>query len=235
VIITEDGPCMVETGARMHGLKGPKMLEYATGLGTHELAVDVAVNGARLFNDLHSRSSRYLIKKFVSETILRSSVKGVLVSSIDIPEIRALPSVIDVFPAVHPGDDLQITVDLATSPGVILQCHAKNEVLQADVQRIRDLESSSLYKVKSREAKMEPTEMGIPKQQGCFSQLWQICCRWCSAKQERKVALDMNNSPRSRHPAPSPSVMSPVHDGWRRPATASVDLDPSTDIEDFMA
>ena len=31
VIMTADGPCLVETGARMHGLKGPKVLQIATG------------------------------------------------------------------------------------------------------------------------------------------------------------------------------------------------------------
>ena len=33
----------MEVGARMHGLKGPKMTELATGFGMHELAVDVFV------------------------------------------------------------------------------------------------------------------------------------------------------------------------------------------------
>merc|ERR1712178_304479 len=64
VIITTDGPCLVETGARMHGAKGPKLTELATGLGTHELVVDVAVNGARVFTDLHAKSERYTVKKW---------------------------------------------------------------------------------------------------------------------------------------------------------------------------
>jgi biotin carboxylase len=55
VIITDDGPCLVETGARMHGLKGPKMTEYGTGIGTHELVVDVAVNNSRIFRDLFEK------------------------------------------------------------------------------------------------------------------------------------------------------------------------------------
>lgn len=32
VIMCKDGPCLVETGARMHGVKGPKLTEYATGM-----------------------------------------------------------------------------------------------------------------------------------------------------------------------------------------------------------
>ena len=31
VMMTSSGPCLIETGARMHGLKGPKVLQIATG------------------------------------------------------------------------------------------------------------------------------------------------------------------------------------------------------------
>ena len=31
IIMCHDGPCLVEVGARMHGLKGPQMTQMATG------------------------------------------------------------------------------------------------------------------------------------------------------------------------------------------------------------
>jgi len=150
VIITESGPCLVETGARMHGLKGPKMTEYATGIGTHELVVDITVGGGRLFNSLYQKGTKYSLKKFAFETLFTNKkVEGILAESIDTKEIRELPSVLDIFPSVKPGEELKITRDLATSPGVILQVHSVEAVCFADITRIRDLEDSDLYKVQA--------------------------------------------------------------------------------------
>ena len=106
VIMCHDGPCLVETGARLHGLKGPKMVERATGLGTHELAIDVAINGARLFNQIYDSEHKYIVKKWVFESMFRNVFHtGILKNSIDTMAIRSLPSVTDVFPSVFPGDE----------------------------------------------------------------------------------------------------------------------------------
>jgi biotin carboxylase len=223
VIITEDGPCLVETGARMHGLKGPKMAEYGTGIGTHELVIDVAVNNARIFNELHARSDHYVVKKWVFETLLRSNKRGVLLESLDVPEIRALPSMLDFFPNVHPGDELQITLDLATSPGVILQCHPRLDVCWEDLERIRQLEATTLYKV--ADPKVQAATKLKPKQ-GCLSLLGAALCCFCARGSGHAVAK------RTSMPSPSPSVMSPVHgSNVPRRRSATKDLDPSTDLE----
>jgi hypothetical protein len=222
VIITEDGPCLVETGARMHGLKGPKMVEYGTGIGTHELVIDVAVNNARIFNELHARPDHYVVKKWVFETLLRSNTRGILLESLDVPEIRALPSIMDFFPNVHPGDELQVTLDLATSPGVVLQCHPCLDVCWADLERIRQLEATTLYKVanpKSQATKLKP-------KQGCFALLGAALCCLCARSSGVTAAK------RSTIPTPSPSVMSPLHSSnVPRGSGATGDLDPSMDLE----
>merc|ERR1712048_294199 len=159
-----DGPCLVETGARMHGVKGPKMTEQATGIGTHELVIDVAVNGARLFTDLHTKSTKYSIKKWAFETFLRNGtlekkgVEGVLTQPIDVQELSDLPSVMDIFPSVKPGEELKVTRDLATSPGVVLQLHADLEVCFKDIEVLRKLEDTTLYQV---EALNDETDLGL--------------------------------------------------------------------------
>lgn len=226
VILVNGEPCLVETGARMHGLKGPKMLEYGTGIGTHELAVDVAVNGARLFNQLHASGGRYCIKKFVFETLLRSEKQGILLQDLDRSEIRELPSVMDFFPSVSVGDELQVTVDLATSPGVILQCHPSLEVCLADIQKIREMEATFLYKIGKAGRARAPSEQKVPPSpQGCFSQLAKLCC----------CAPTRRTNTQAGRWAPSLSVMSPVHTTSRFGHGLDVELvelDPSTDIED---
>merc|ERR1711871_1638682 len=42
VIVTKDGPCLVEVGARMHGASGPAVMRDATGLGIQELVARLA-------------------------------------------------------------------------------------------------------------------------------------------------------------------------------------------------
>jgi len=130
----------------MHGCKGPKLTELATGTGTHELVVDVAVNNARVFNDLHAKSYRYTVKKWAFETFFRNErVEGTLTKSLEVPEIQSLASVMDIFPSVKPGDELKITRDLATSPGVILQIHPSLDACYKDVEVVRKLEATTLY------------------------------------------------------------------------------------------
>jgi len=147
-IMCADGPCLVETGARLHGLKGPKMTEFATGLGTHELVVDVVLNGGRIFSDLHARNHRYIVKKWVFETMMNNSCKeGILAESLDTPELRKLHSVMDVLPTVKPGEQLKITRDLATAPGIILMVHSSLQRCFDDLDVLRNLEKCDLYKV----------------------------------------------------------------------------------------
>jgi len=229
VILVDGEPCLVETGARMHGLKGPKMLEYGTGVGTHELAVDVAVNGARLFNQLYDAGGRYCLKKYVFEVNLRSEKRGILLDGIDRPEIRALPSVMDIFPSVHAGDEVQLTVDLATSPGLVLLCHCSLDACLADIQKIRDMESTSLYKIAAHNAHSMAQEQRLPP--GCLAQSRQACWRWCFSRPAPRLHKG------SKAPAPSPSIMSPCKVGFAPlPSTETslafeiTELDASTDI-----
>merc|ERR1719181_293755 len=147
VIMTKDGPCLVETGARMHGLKGPKMVELATGLGTHELLADVLL-GARLFNEMHKYNQQYVIKKYVWCTMLiNHGVEGTLQSSLDCPALRELDSVWLVTPVVKPGQELPITRDLASAPGIVYQVHADYDKCVEDIATIEKLESTCLFNV----------------------------------------------------------------------------------------
>jgi len=148
VIMCEDGPCLVETGARMHGLKGPKMTELATGIGTHELVVDVILNNGRIFKELYDRNFRYIVKKWAFETMMNNRCKsGILKKSIEVPEFKDYPSFLDVFPSVQPGQELKLTRDLATAPGIILQVHASLQQCMDDISRLRKLEETTLYEV----------------------------------------------------------------------------------------
>merc|ERR1712070_1337157 len=104
----------------------------------------------------------------VFETMMQNRIKeGVLESSIDVPELRQLPSVLDVFPSVQPGQELKITRDLATCPGVLLQVHASLQQCFDDISVLRELEKTSLFQVASpsKQASMsESLELPLQRQ-----------------------------------------------------------------------
>merc|ERR1719181_1199750 len=151
VIMTKDGPCLVETGARMHGLKGPKMVELATGLGTHELLADVLLGG-RLFKEMHEQNQQYVLKKYVFQTnLVNYNVEGKLQSSLDCPALRDLDSVWLVSPVVKPGEDLVITRDLISVPGFVYQVHADYDKCVDDITTIEKLETRGLFDISEKE------------------------------------------------------------------------------------
>jgi hypothetical protein len=131
----------------MHGLKGPKMVELATGLGTHELLADVLL-GARLFHEMYQCNYQYVLKKYVFETsLINHSVEGTLQSSLDCPALRDLDSTWLISPVVKPGEHLEITRDLASAAGIVFQVHADYKKCLEDIEAIERMEREGLYDV----------------------------------------------------------------------------------------
>lgn len=87
----------------------------------------------------------------------KKGIEGVLAKAIDVQELWDLPSVTDIFPSVRPGDQLKVTRDLATSPGVMLQVHADLNVCLKDIEALRKLESTTLYQVEENMVTPPPT------------------------------------------------------------------------------
>merc|ERR1719161_2541794 len=61
VIMTRDGPCLVEVGARMHGGHGPAVMKDATGFGHHEFLADLTIGcqAAERVHELVKKDYRY--------------------------------------------------------------------------------------------------------------------------------------------------------------------------------
>jgi biotin carboxylase len=150
VFLTKDGPCLVETGARLHGLKGPKIAELATGLGQHELWADVILGG-RLHEEMYKNNQQYVLKKFAFQTnLVNYNVEGTLASSLDCPALRDLESVWTVSAVVKPGESLVITRDLMSVPGFVYQVHADYDKCVKDITTIETLETRGLFDVSEK-------------------------------------------------------------------------------------
>jgi len=169
--MTRDGPCLVEVGARMHGLKGPYMTQLATGLGIHELVADVLVNEGRLHKSLAEKHYRYSVKKYCFELMLNNLAvhgkEGILQLPLDRDDrLNGLKSCIAVHPGIKPGEELKITRDLATSPGCLMLCHANLDQCWEDIRKARHWEETDLYVV-GTERITSPTStepaLSIPK------------------------------------------------------------------------
>lgn len=151
-MLTERGPVLVEVNARLHGLQGPRLIELATGISKATLAVDAVLVGGELFNKLYlPPPSRWLypVQQQCKQLVLISPTAGYLRRSIkEAIDAMALPSVIEVLPAVQKGQLLQQTRDLNSAAGTILMVHASAEQIEADSRRIQQAEETGeLYLV----------------------------------------------------------------------------------------
>ncbi|CAD7943367.1 unnamed protein product [Amoebophrya sp. A25] len=152
-IMTKDGPCLIEVGARLHGGRGPIVTQLASGLGCHELLADVLTNHAKLFNELHRRNYRYVMKKRALEYLCRNVyAEGTLKTDLDHGgRLSSLPGVVEVRPSVRVGEQLSLTRDMATSPCSILMCSVRQETVEATISQIKAMEESGeLYQVEEK-------------------------------------------------------------------------------------
>jgi len=173
VIVTNDGPCLVEVGARMHGASGPAVMHQATGLGIHELVSSLTIGGkaAEQVQDLVKSGYRYKLVRHAFEGKLNnrpewgltgpiqeeigavlpniyenvSQSSAVSVAEAEFNFVNLYPSAIQWFHAtVHIGQQLKITTDPMTSPGVFLVVHESEQECEAAIQAVRNLERTML-------------------------------------------------------------------------------------------
>eukprot|EP00746_Dinoflagellata_sp_MGD_P157703 gnl/MRDRNA2_/MRDRNA2_86294_c0_seq1.p1 gnl/MRDRNA2_/MRDRNA2_86294_c0~~gnl/MRDRNA2_/MRDRNA2_86294_c0_seq1.p1 ORF type:complete len:520 (+),score=133.64 gnl/MRDRNA2_/MRDRNA2_86294_c0_seq1:64-1623(+) len=164
VIVTKDGPCLVEVGARMHGASGPAVMHDATGLGIHEVLAGMTIGGeaADQVRDLVKSDYRYTLLRHSYEGKLNNRPEWALTGTIqheigtivpgssssaeaELNFVNLYPSAIKSFHAtVHQGQELEITTDLFTSPGVFLVVHQSEEECEAAIRAVRKAERAML-------------------------------------------------------------------------------------------
>lgn len=168
VIVTKDGPCLVEVGARMHGGHGPAVMKDATCFGHHEFLADLTIGcqAAERVHELVKKDYRYKLVQHAyygqlnnrPEWQLTGTIQeeiGEFIPGIDkktVPEeeaglnfVNLHPTAIQKFHAtLHKGDQLQITTDLLSSPGVFLVVNESEQECEAAIQAVRKAERMML-------------------------------------------------------------------------------------------
>lgn len=144
VMMTPDGPCLVEMNCRAHGGDGnwrPLCHHLTGGYSQVEATVDAFLD-KKQFSILPSKPpSPY--KASGQEVILVSFGRGVVKSTPGFEDIKQMPSFVYLETGVRPGIKVDYTIDLFTGIGSVILMHKDPAVLEEDIRRIRDMEKNN--------------------------------------------------------------------------------------------
>lgn len=142
VMLTADGPVLVECGARIGGGQMPDVLSKCVGTNQVDaLALSVArpeefVSRAR---EPYRLLSRLRCVNLISET------DGVVPAAEKWSAVRELSSFAGLVLGLPEGSPVPRTIDLATCPGAVYLTSDDPAVIEADTRRLRALERGGLY------------------------------------------------------------------------------------------
>lgn len=142
VMLTQDGPCLVEMNCRCHGGDG-SFVPLAAALTGGYTQVDVALNS--FLDDAQFNSIPDVppspFKAGGQEVILVSMSSGLVVGTPGFDAIRKFQSFHAMETAVRPGTLVKLTVDMFTGLGSVVLLHSDPHVVQRDVAAIRAMET----------------------------------------------------------------------------------------------
>mmetsp|Transcript_90928 Transcript_90928/g.196779 ORF Transcript_90928/g.196779 Transcript_90928/m.196779 type:complete len:555 (-) Transcript_90928:171-1835(-) len=158
VIYSEDtGPCLIETGARMHGSMGPALWAKCAGKEQSQafLLADIFCEDGVVLKDKLERVAKgepaYELAQHSMHIDLQCNVDGVLSKSIDMTVgawIRSLPTFWMLKFFVEEGDAVEQTQDIYTSPGYVILVGPDKASVERDSEAIRAKElSGEMYEI----------------------------------------------------------------------------------------
>ena len=141
IMLTPTGPCLVEVGSRCHGGEGTwqPLCDACIGYNQIDVTLDAFLDGGR-FDALPDVPRS--MNKAGREAFVVARQSGVLRAIPGIGVVRKLASFLREEVMVRPPTFMPRTVDCFTRPASFQLLHADESVVEADYQRIRDLESS---------------------------------------------------------------------------------------------
>jgi biotin carboxylase len=142
VMLTDSGPVLIETGARMQGALLPDSVRAATGHNHVTLTVDCYTDPGRLAA-LVGRP--YPVRRQIWSVALIAPYDGHLATEGAVTELHSLPTLHDVIGDLSPGRPVSRTVDMNTAPAALYLIADDVADLHRDYARIRHLEANGLY------------------------------------------------------------------------------------------
>jgi L-amino acid ligase len=137
IIMSTDGPVLVESGARMHGGLGPRLVEECNSHSLIDLSLMARISPLDFVDKTHERP---VLKQYATEYFLSSPDSGNLEAVNIEPQCLSLKSYGFTVCKYRTGDYLEKTVDLVTSYGRVVLFNVDRMQLIADAGEIADLE-----------------------------------------------------------------------------------------------
>ncbi|HEO1389323.1 TPA: ATP-grasp domain-containing protein [Legionella pneumophila] len=133
IMLTKDGPRLIETGARMCGDPVVGFAREATGSSQADKLVEIYVDGG-------VSAEEYVFKKTVVPVFLKSPAKGKISNVEAFADLSKLPTFLNEHIWFKNGDLVPQTVDYLTSIGIIGLAGDRDSIL-LDYEKIRNMES----------------------------------------------------------------------------------------------
>ncbi len=137
IMLTGDGPVLIETGARIAGAFIPRHTRRCARYSQLDLAADAVLAPDSFFEKMKTGQAFH---KYATLYDLSSYQAGVVSSIPGRDEIKKLASYVDSLWRISEGAYLNVTTDVISSPGLIYLGHEDEEQLNRDVESIESLE-----------------------------------------------------------------------------------------------
>ena len=137
VMLTSEGPVIVELNSRLHGSLDPLLTTAVTGENHVSATVNAFVNTSHFIDSI---SQKPVFNGFCGHVLLVSPVSDREFWNFPWDRIESLPSFVSVKRWVKPGEQLHVTTGLQTAIGMVGLFHEKSEQLDADWKEIRKIE-----------------------------------------------------------------------------------------------
>ena len=144
VMMTRDGPCLVEMNCRAHGGDAawkPLCAALTGGYSQVDATVDAFLDKQQ-FGQLPNKPPSPF-KAYGQGVILVSHSRGTVKAAPGFDAIKNLPSYVYMETPLRPGSKVDYTTDLFTSIGACILMHRDKQVVEADLARIRTMETDN--------------------------------------------------------------------------------------------
>ncbi|MET9449805.1 hypothetical protein [Streptomyces cinerochromogenes] len=142
VMLTERGPVLIESGARLGGGTAPDVVERYSGVSQTGLLADLLVAPGRL-RDFEDTAVTW--SGAVRNVALINSSAGTVRSLDWTARLEALPTLVFLTHGVTAGEYLGETVDLISSPGYVYLAAEDPRDIERDYRALRAMEEEGLY------------------------------------------------------------------------------------------
>lgn len=137
LMMTDNGPVLIETAARMQGTILHEAVVGAIGDSHVTCTVERYVDPEHFLTRLERP---YSLKCFLFCVTLASERSGRVVKNNCLSVLAMLPSFKAIFHTPKEGDEIERTIDLFSNPGIIYLSHHSRAQIESDYREIRELE-----------------------------------------------------------------------------------------------